>query len=122
MTTPRALCIAARVGPLRTAKGCASLENYAVSSTIGTKPERRSTVERSVESDRQLRRKKLDARWSAIGIQIAVSVAIGCFGGVWLDNRLDTTPLFVLVGIVVGLGAVSWDIYKLLKLTQKMED
>lgn len=58
------------------------------------------------------------ARWSAVGIQIGVSVALGAFGGMWLDDKFDTDPLFVLLGIFLGLTAVFVDIYRLMKKTQ----
>lgn len=57
-------------------------------------------------------------RWSAVGIQIGVSVALGAFGGMWLDDRFGTDPLFVLLGIFLGLTAVFIDIYRLMKKTQ----
>jgi F0F1-type ATP synthase assembly protein I len=59
-----------------------------------------------------------NARWSAIGIQIGVSVGLGALGGMWLDDKLDTDPWFVLAGILLGLFAVFIDIYRLMKKTQ----
>lgn len=37
------------------------------------------------------------------GLTFAVVVALFALGGLWLDGRLGTRPLFVLVGILLGL-------------------
>ena len=44
-----------------------------------------------------LGRKELGA-----GLTFAASTALFTLGGYWLDNRLSTTPLFLIVGLVVG--------------------
>lgn len=45
------------------------------------------------------------ADMAGIGIFFAASVLLPLLGGVALDNWLHTAPVFVLVGLVVGLGA-----------------
>ena len=42
---------------------------------------------------------------AGIGIFFAASVLLPLLGGVALDNWLHTAPVFVLVGLVVGLAA-----------------
>jgi ATP synthase protein I len=42
---------------------------------------------------------------SAILSQLAGSVLIGIFSGRWLDGRFATKPLFLIIGIFVGLAA-----------------
>jgi len=37
------------------------------------------------------------------GITFAVAVALWALGGVWLDRRLGTMPLFTLIGTVGGM-------------------
>ncbi len=39
------------------------------------------------------------------GISLALAMAIGYFGGRWLDGRLGTEPWFALVGLVLGVVA-----------------
>jgi F0F1-type ATP synthase assembly protein I len=41
----------------------------------------------------------------AIGIEIAAAIAIGYFGGHWLDQHFGTSPWLTIGGFVVGLGA-----------------
>jgi F0F1-type ATP synthase assembly protein I len=43
------------------------------------------------------------ARALAAGLTFAVTVALFAFGGHWLDGRLSTSPLFVLLGVLLGL-------------------
>jgi ATP synthase protein I len=48
-----------------------------------------------------------------IGIRMGVSVAIGLGGGLLLDNWLGTRPIFILVGMVLGIAAAMytlWDV------------
>jgi F0F1-type ATP synthase assembly protein I len=48
---------------------------------------------------------------AGIGIYFAAAVLLPLLGGVALDSVLHTAPVFVLVGLVVGLvagGAAVW--------------
>ena len=40
-----------------------------------------------------------------LGTTLAVTVLAGLGGGYWLDGRLGTRPVFLLLGGVFGLGA-----------------
>jgi F0F1-type ATP synthase assembly protein I len=46
-----------------------------------------------------------------LGIRLGLSVAIGLGGGLLLDNWLNTTPIFTLVGMVLGIGAAMVTIW-----------
>jgi F0F1-type ATP synthase assembly protein I len=41
----------------------------------------------------------------AVGIEIVVAIAIGYFGGNFLDHKLGTRPWLTIFGLVVGVGA-----------------
>lgn len=41
---------------------------------------------------------------TTIGMEIAMTVTLGFFGGRWLDNKFDTQPWFLVAGILLGLG------------------
>ena len=45
------------------------------------------------------------ALFSEIGIVLLVTVLVGVLGGYWLDQRLRTVPVFVLVGFFIGSAA-----------------
>ncbi len=46
-----------------------------------------------------------------LGIRLGVSVAIGLGGGLLLDNWLQTSPVFTLIGMVLGIGAAMVTIW-----------
>ena len=41
----------------------------------------------------------------AVGIEVAVAIAIGYLGGHWLDGKLRTAPWLSLIGFAAGVGA-----------------
>jgi F0F1-type ATP synthase assembly protein I len=42
----------------------------------------------------------IDASWQLIG-----AIVLCTFGGLWLDRRFGTSPWFVIVGALFGVGA-----------------
>lgn len=44
------------------------------------------------------------ALFSEIGLILLVTTLVGVLGGYWVDNQLRSLPVFVLVGLFVGLG------------------
>lgn len=40
-----------------------------------------------------------------IGWTLAASVLLGTFGGWWLDKKLGTEPLLLIIGAVAGMAA-----------------
>jgi len=38
----------------------------------------------------------------------------GILGGLWLDKKFNTEPIFLLVGLVLGLVVASWGVYQML--------
>jgi ATP synthase protein I len=50
---------------------------------------------------------------SEIGILLLVTTLAGVGAGYWLDQRLGTLPIFVLVGFLVGAGMGTVGIYRL---------
>jgi len=50
---------------------------------------------------------------SQFGITLAVSVVLGFFAGNWLDDRLGTTYIFTLIGVLLGLVASATNTVRL---------
>ena len=48
---------------------------------------------------------KAMALMTAISSQLVGSVLIGIFAGRWLDRFVDTEPLFLIIGLLLGLAA-----------------
>ena len=46
-----------------------------------------------------------------LGIRLGVSVILGLGGGLLLDSWLQTSPIFTLVGMVLGIGAAMYTIW-----------
>jgi ATP synthase protein I len=42
-----------------------------------------------------------------MGWIVVISLLIPLFAGIWLDKRLGTTPLFILLGMILGLLAAT---------------
>ncbi|UHA61321.1 AtpZ/AtpI family protein [Metabacillus litoralis] len=64
---------------------------------------------------RQKKRHPLHAMglMSAILSQLVGSILIGIFAGKWVDDYFKTEPLFLIIGLLLGLAA---GIYAMLKL------
>ncbi len=55
---------------------------------------------------RQIRRPlQAIALYSAILSQLVGSILIGVYTGMWLDSKIGTTPLFLVLCLFIGLGA-----------------
>jgi F0F1-type ATP synthase assembly protein I len=44
---------------------------------------------------------------AGIGMYLAAVILVPLLGGVWLDSTLHKAPLFVLIGLFVGLAAAA---------------
>ena len=66
-------------------------------------------------------RKQLAAtgRVATIGIEMAISVAVGWLGGRWLDAKLHTGPWLEGIGFVLGLVAGFRSLYTLARRIRK---
>lgn len=45
---------------------------------------------------------------SAIVSQLVGSILIGIFAGKWLDSKWDTEPIFLIIGLFIGLAAGTY--------------
>lgn len=59
------------------------------------------------------------AYYSSLGFQIALSIFIGLGIGVYADRRFQTTPVFTLIGLVLGILAGFRNIGLAIKKTRK---
>ena len=46
-----------------------------------------------------------------LGIRLGISVILGLGGGLLLDSWLRTSPIFTLIGMVLGIGAAMYTIW-----------
>ncbi len=45
------------------------------------------------------------AKHASVGIELAVAICIGYFGGRWFEQRFDWAPWGSLLGLLIGIGA-----------------
>jgi hypothetical protein len=53
-------------------------------------------------------------RLVGIGWYVALCIALGVGGGVWLDRRFDLSPILTMVGLFLGLGLAFFGGYTML--------
>ena len=53
-------------------------------------------------------------RLTGVGFFIGGSIVLGVVGGLWLDNRMNTKPVFILVGLVLGIVVAAYGVYQML--------
>lgn len=84
-----------------------------MASQAGDNDPSRKTVS-DAEYDRLLHRRKgmSGSQFAGIGIQFALSIVVFAFAGIWLDKRLGTSPLFVLVMVLGGAGLGFWSMVR----------
>ena len=54
------------------------------------------------------------ALFSEIGLILLVTTLGGSLLGYWIDKQVGTLPIFVLVGLLIGLGAGARLVYRLI--------
>ena len=63
------------------------------------------------------------ALFSEIGFVLLVTTLAGVGIGYWVDNRLNTIPVFVLIGLFAGLGAGARAVWVLIsRFLARMEE
>jgi len=60
------------------------------------------------------------SRWVAalrlvgVGFFVGGSILLGVVAGLWLDNRLNSAPIWVIVGLFLGLVIAFYGVYRML--------
>ena len=49
-----------------------------------------------------------------VGFYIVACILGGILGGLWLDKKFNTEPIFLLVGLVLGLVVAFWGVYQMI--------
>jgi F0F1-type ATP synthase assembly protein I len=62
------------------------------------------------------------SEFAGIGLQFAVSIVLFVFAGQWLDKRLGSGPVFLIVGAFVGAGGAFYSMYRKLMASQRDND
>ena len=54
-------------------------------------------------------------RLSTVGIALALCVAIGTGGGMWLDRRFGTDPVLTVIGFLLGTAAGFVELFRAIR-------
>ena len=54
------------------------------------------------------------ARLLGVGFFIGGCIVLGVLGGLWIDDRLSTEPVFIIVGLVLGIFVAFYGVYQML--------
>ena len=57
----------------------------------------------------------LAVRLTGLGWYVALCIVFGIVGGLALDGLLETKPLFMLLGILLGSVDAFWGLYKMVQ-------
>jgi F0F1-type ATP synthase assembly protein I len=52
---------------------------------------------------------------SGLGFYIAGAIILGIVGGRWLDTKLNTEPLWLIIGLILGIAVAVTGTYNMLK-------
>jgi F0F1-type ATP synthase assembly protein I len=61
-------------------------------------------------------------KYAGLGLQFALSILIFLYAGQWLDRRLGTGSVFLVVGVFVGASAAFYSMYRTLVKEQRRMD
>lgn len=62
------------------------------------------------------------AAFAGLGLQFVVAILLFLYLGHWVDQRIGTSPLFLITGVFVGAGAAFYSIYRRLTAEQRREE
>ncbi|MBI2288513.1 MAG: AtpZ/AtpI family protein [Chloroflexi bacterium] len=60
------------------------------------------------------------SRWVAamrlvgVGWYVGSCIMLGVFGGRWLDNKLNTKPVMVIAGLLLGIITAFYGVYRMI--------
>jgi F0F1-type ATP synthase assembly protein I len=53
-------------------------------------------------------------KFIGMGWYIGLSITGGTLGGLWLDNKLGTKPVFIIIGLITGIIVAFYGVYKMI--------
>jgi ATP synthase protein I len=65
---------------------------------------------------------KLAARFASAGLELAISIVVGYFGGRFLDRHLGTGPFLEYAGLLLGIFAGFRTLFRLARTAQQAAD
>jgi ATP synthase protein I len=78
--------------------------------------ERRSEVNKTAEDELSI------SRFAGVGLQFIIAIVLFLYLGKWVDSRLGTGPVFLIVGVFLGAGGGFYSLYRKISAAQKADD
>ena len=50
-----------------------------------------------------------------MGFYIAIAIVLGIWGWHWLDGKFNTGPLWLIIGLILGIAVAVLGVYNMLK-------
>ncbi len=60
------------------------------------------------------------SRWQAalrligVGWYVGGCIVLGVLAGLWLDNKWNTKPILVIVGLILGIAIAFYGVYRMI--------
>ena len=61
-------------------------------------------------------------RYTGLGLQFAATIGVFGYGGFWLDEKLGTLPLLLIIGVFLGFALGTFSLVKRLPPNSKRSD
>ena len=62
------------------------------------------------------------AAYAGFGLQFVIALLVFLYLGQWVDRKLGTEPVFLIIGVFVGAGGAFYSMYRKLTAAQRRED
>jgi F0F1-type ATP synthase assembly protein I len=49
-------------------------------------------------------------RFAGVGVQYALTIVILTMAGIWLDNKFETSPLFLVIFLLLAFVGATWSL------------
>ena len=59
------------------------------------------------------------AAFAGLGLEMGTIVGVCTWGGYWIDQKFDSTPGGLLGGLILGLVAAGYTVYKALRVLSR---
>lgn len=54
-------------------------------------------------------------RMTGVGFFVGACILLGVIAGIWLDSKLNTGSVFVIIGLVLGIIVAFYGVYQMIR-------
>ncbi|MBG7617150.1 MAG: AtpZ/AtpI family protein [Chloroflexi bacterium] len=56
-----------------------------------------------------------------VGWYVSISIILGVLAGRWFDNKLDSEPLLLIIGLILGITLSVYGVYRMIPMIVKSD-